>query len=88
MTKEDSFEETQTRQTGLWSPVNENSTLRDHISKGRVRASIKSALLLHIMPHKVRLDPRSIKNPMLRLDCAGTLHKKLAVTRCRAVVVL
>ncbi|EOD37243.1 hypothetical protein EMIHUDRAFT_313315 [Emiliania huxleyi CCMP1516] len=25
------------------------------------------------MPHKVKLDPRSIKNPMLRLDCAGTL---------------
>ena len=31
------------------------------------------ALLLHIRPHKVKLDPRSIKNPMLRLDCAGTL---------------
>ena len=31
------------------------------------------ALLLHIRPHKVRLDPTSIKNPMLRLDCAGTL---------------
>ena len=31
------------------------------------------ALLLHIIPHKVKLDPRSIKNPMLRLDCAGTL---------------
>merc|ERR1712086_190265 len=31
------------------------------------------ALLLHIMPHKVKLDPTSIKNPMLRLDCAGTL---------------
>ena len=31
------------------------------------------ALLLHIIPHKVKLDPTSIKNPMLRLDCAGTL---------------
>ena len=31
------------------------------------------ALLLHIMPHKVKLDPTGIKNPMLRLDCAGTL---------------
>ena len=28
-TLKDSFEETQTRQTVLWSPVNENSTLRD-----------------------------------------------------------
>ena len=37
-TLKDSFEETQTRQTVLWSPVNENSTLRDHISKGWVRA--------------------------------------------------
>ncbi|EOD20237.1 hypothetical protein EMIHUDRAFT_316035 [Emiliania huxleyi CCMP1516] len=25
------------------------------------------------MPHKVKLDPTSIKNPMLQLDCAGTL---------------
>ena len=25
------------------------------------------------MPHKVKLDPTGIKNPMLRLDCAGTL---------------
>ncbi|EOD32666.1 hypothetical protein EMIHUDRAFT_317722 [Emiliania huxleyi CCMP1516] len=86
------------------------------------------------MPHKVKLDPRSIKNPMLRLDCrcgpwctrergrrvapAGDparlrparrcvvtapwqecgeelaereqqmAKKELAVTRCRAVVVL
>ncbi|EOD17656.1 hypothetical protein EMIHUDRAFT_317901 [Emiliania huxleyi CCMP1516] len=87
------------------------------------------------MPHKVKLDPRSIKNPMLRLDCRcgpwctrergrrasqkvcgdGTVagvrrrarrtraadgqsvparepreraQKELAVTRCRAVVVL
>ena len=31
------------------------------------------ALLLYIRPHKVKLDPTSIKNPMLRLDCAGTL---------------
>ena len=31
------------------------------------------ALLLYIRLHKVRLDPTSIKNPMLRLDCAGTL---------------
>ena len=30
-----SLEETQTRQTVLWSPVNHNSTLRDHISKIR-----------------------------------------------------
>ena len=37
-TLKDSFEDTQTRQTVLWSPVNHNSTLRDNISKGWVRA--------------------------------------------------
>ena len=41
------------------------------------------ALLLHIIPHKVKLDPRSIKNPMLRLDCAGTLPPR---ARCSQAV--
>ena len=41
------------------------------------------ALLLHIRPHKVKLDPRSIKNPMLRLDCAGTLPPR---ARCSQAV--
>ena len=41
------------------------------------------ALLLQIRPHKVRLDPRSIKNPMLRLDCAGTLPPR---ARCSQAV--
>ncbi|EOD38104.1 hypothetical protein EMIHUDRAFT_309227 [Emiliania huxleyi CCMP1516] len=35
------------------------------------------------MPHKVKLDPRSIKNPMLRLDCAGTLPPR---ARCSQAV--
>ena len=41
------------------------------------------ALLLYIRPHKVRLDPTSIKNPMLRLDCAGTLPPR---ARCSQAV--
>ena len=68
-TLKDSFEETQTGQTLLWSPVNHNSTLRDHISKSR---EITEHFVAYL-PHKVKLDPTSIKNPMLRLDCAGTL---------------
>ncbi|EOD27071.1 hypothetical protein EMIHUDRAFT_309985 [Emiliania huxleyi CCMP1516] len=40
-------------------------------------------VLLHIIPHKVKLDPRSIKNPMLRLDCAGTLPPR---ARCSQAV--
>ena len=47
-TLKDSFEETQTGQTLLWSPVNHNSTLRDHISKSREIASHYCCILCHI----------------------------------------
>ena len=42
------------------------------------------ALLLQIRPHRVRLDPRSIKNPMLRLDCAGTLPPRASCSQAVA----
>ena len=35
------------------------------------------------MPHKVKLDPTSIKNPMLRLDCAGTLPPRASCSAGR-----
>ncbi|EOD09290.1 hypothetical protein EMIHUDRAFT_314568 [Emiliania huxleyi CCMP1516] len=36
------------------------------------------------MPHKVKLDPTSIKNPMLRLDCAGTLPPRASCSQAVA----
>ena len=66
-----SWEETQTSPGGYyWSPVNENSSF-DFEGSYLKRLGESIAFLLHIRPHKVRLDPRSIKNPMLRLDWVG-----------------
>ena len=69
-TLKDSFEETQTGTDGTMVTSKRKFDFEGSYLK-RLGESI--ALLLHIRPHKVKLDPGSIKNPMLRLDCAGTL---------------
>ena len=77
-TLKDSFEETQTRRTMVT-----NKRKFDFEGSYLKRLGESIALLLHIIPHKVKLDPRSIKNPMLRLDCAGTLPPR---ARCSQAV--
>ena len=69
-TLKDSSEETQTQADGTMVTSKRKFDFEGSYLK-RLGESI--ALLLYIRPHKVRLDPTSIKNPMLRLDCAGTL---------------
>ena len=94
-TLKDSFEETQTGQTLslLWSPVNENSTLRDHISKGWVRAKHYCCILGHI---RSNLTPQASRTrcsgstvpahcllaPAARRPSRPVVHQRERSTRC------
>ena len=88
-----SCEETQTGQTLLWSPVNHNSTLRDHISKSREITEHYCCILYHI---RSNLTPQASRTrcsgstvpahcllaPAARRPSRPVVHQRERSTRC------